>query len=70
VVFCTTSALAPGYYAVTVTVGGTTSGYWEIGSVNMESVPTRRIRIAITEDKIGRVMKVWSITLDFGFGEF
>jgi hypothetical protein len=44
-------------------VGGTTSGYWEIGSVNMANTPTRVIRIAITEDNMGRVIKLWSIFL-------
>ena len=31
--FCSVSALAPGYWALTVTVGGTISGYWATGSV-------------------------------------
>ncbi len=57
----TTSALAPGKTAFTVTCGGTTCGYWAIGSVNAASVPTRIMRSAITVENTGRSMKKLSM---------
>jgi hypothetical protein len=48
---------APGYVAVTMTVGGTTSGYSEIGSWKREIAPRMKIRSDKTPAKMGRVMK-------------
>jgi len=39
------------------TVGGTMSGYWLIGSSGMATIPAVRIRMDMTEAKIGRSMK-------------
>src|SRR5947209_10695492 len=56
-VAATTSALAPGYWPVTLITGGAISGYWAIGSRPKETTP----RITKTRDttaaKIGRSMK-------------
>src|SRR3954454_13106668 len=57
----TVLALAPGYVAVTCTVGGATSGYCAIGSCVSATPPTIRIRTESTEAKIGRSMKKWEI---------
>src|SRR5579872_3895440 len=54
-----TFGFAPGYVALTTTVGGTTSGYWATGSLNRASPPTRTITIDNTEAKIGRSIKKW-----------
>src|SRR5712671_1126068 len=53
----TTSALAPGKFAVTLTCGGTTCGYWEIGRPKAASTPTSTISTAMTVEKTGRSMK-------------
>jgi hypothetical protein len=55
--FSTTSALAPMYCAETCTCGGTSGGYWAIGSVSMLTPPARIMIRAIAEAKTGRVMK-------------
>ena len=52
-----TLGFAPGNCAVTCTVGGTTSGYSEIGSWNIEIRPARKIVNEMTPAKIGRSMK-------------
>ncbi len=52
-----TLGLAPGYCARTTTVGGTTSGYSEIGSAGSDSSPATKIRVDSTPAKIGRSMK-------------
>src|SRR6266571_8772891 len=52
-----TFGLAPGYCARTTTVGGTTSGYSEIGSAGSDSKPPMKISIDSTPAKIGRSMK-------------
>ncbi|CAM5213698.1 hypothetical protein BTHI11S_00657 [Bosea thiooxidans] len=52
-----TRGLAPGYCARTTTVGGTTSGYSEIGRALIESSPATKIRTERTAAKIGRSMK-------------
>ena len=52
-----TRGLAPGYCARTTIVGGTTSGYSEIGSARIESSPARKISRESTAAKIGRSMK-------------
>jgi hypothetical protein len=56
-VLATVSALAPGYLAVTVTVGGTMFGYCAIGRLNRATTPAKTVTIAITDAKIGRSMK-------------
>src|SRR4051812_292567 len=61
-VSATTLALAPGYVAVTCTVGGATSGYWAIGSLGSATMPTIRITSDRTVAKIGRSMKKREIT--------
>src|SRR6266436_2597723 len=53
----TTSALAPGNAAVTVTWGGTTCGYWAIGRRTAASAPARIMTSAMTVEKTGRSMK-------------
>src|SRR6202022_1421864 len=53
----TTSALAPGKLVVTVTCGGTTCGYWEIGRPRAASTPPRIMISAMTVEKPGRSMK-------------
>src|SRR3954454_19405571 len=58
----TVLALAPGYVAVTCTVGGATSGYCAIGSCVSATAPTIRITIDSTLAKMGRSMKKWEIT--------
>ncbi len=58
-VLAMTSAVAPGYLASTVTIGGASSGYWEIGETNIATEPPSRIRIEMTDDRIGRSMKKW-----------
>ena len=52
-----TLGFAPGYCARTCTDGGTTSGYWLIGSRHMAMAPTRKTMIDSTAAKIGRSMK-------------
>ena len=56
-VWATVSADAPGYCALTVTVGGTMSGYCATGSPMKASAPTTVMITAITAAKIGRSMK-------------
>src|SRR5258706_1091700 len=57
----TTSALAPGKTAFTVTWGGTTCGYCAIGSPTPASTPTRIMSSAMTVEKTGRSMKKLSM---------
>src|SRR5689334_2940767 len=52
-----TLGLAPGNCARTTTVGGTTSGYSEIGNWKTEIRPARKMTTEITPAKIGRSMK-------------
>ncbi|MNS63062.1 hypothetical protein D3C72_961470 [compost metagenome] len=52
-----TLGLAPGYCARTTTEGGTTSGYSEIGSLNIEMAPIRKISTDSTPAKMGRSIK-------------
>ncbi len=56
-VCATTSALAPGYWPVTVIVGGEISGYCAIGRRMNATPPRITITIETTEAKIGRSMK-------------
>src|SRR5215831_17323315 len=48
---------APGYVARTTTVGGTTSGYSEIGSSRSDSAPAIKMIAESTAAKIGRRTK-------------
>src|SRR6476661_7923801 len=52
-----TFGLAPGYVARTTTVGGTTSGYSEIGNPRSAISPARKISTDSTPAKVGRSMK-------------
>src|SRR5262245_4815262 len=56
-VLATVFALAPGNVAVTVTVGGATSGYCAIGRPTSDTTPTIVTTIDSTIAKIGRAMK-------------
>src|SRR5450631_3661649 len=56
-VSCTVWADAPGYTALMVICGGAIGGYWETGSVLTASRPASMIMMAITQAKIGRLMK-------------
>ena len=51
------SALAPGYIAVTCTVGGVIEGYWSIGNTKSDTPPATRSNSDSTVAKIGRSMK-------------
>src|SRR5579862_9151755 len=62
----TTSALAPGYWPVTVMVGGAISGYCAIGSRKNATPPRITNTIETTEAKIGRSMKKCEIRIGFG----
>lgn len=50
-------AFAPGYDAVTSTVGGVISGYCAMGSEGIATRPAMVMRIESTEAKIGLSMK-------------
>src|SRR3977135_1760318 len=52
-----TVGFAPGYIALTVMVGGVTSGYSLIGSCVTEIIPPARITSDSTTAKIGRSIK-------------
>ena len=56
-VAATTSALAPGYWPVTLTTGGAISGYWAIGRRPKETSPRITKTSDTTPAKIGRSMK-------------
>src|SRR5829696_10257888 len=56
-VSATTFGLAPGYYAVTITDGGTTSGYSLTGRLNSAMAPTMVMNAERTAAKIGRSIK-------------
>src|SRR5256885_6119625 len=58
-VSASTCGLAPGYLALTTTVGGTISGNCAIGSWKMASPPTMTMTIDRTAAKIGRSIKKW-----------
>ena len=51
-----------------VTVGGTISGYWEIGSVTIEIPPQMIISKAMVAAKIGLLMKKSSKVIVHGYG--
>jgi len=52
-----TLGFAPGYWARTITDGGTTSGYSAVGSLKSETKPANRMSIDSTPAKMGRSMK-------------
>src|SRR6516225_11835821 len=56
-VAATTSALAPGYWPVTLMIGGAISGYWATGRRKNDTAPTITNTMEITAAKIGRSMK-------------
>ena len=56
-VSATTCALAPGYWQVTLTVGGAIWGNMAIGRFKSASPPASVMAIESTEAKIGRSMK-------------
>src|SRR6266700_5722530 len=56
-VWATTSELAPGYWPVTLIVGGAISGYCAIGRRENDTPPTITNTIDTTAAKIGRSMK-------------
>src|SRR3990170_3723555 len=53
----TTSALAPGYWPVTLMIGGAISGYCAIGRRKNDTAPRITNTIETTQAKIGRSMK-------------
>src|SRR5258705_1512977 len=53
----TTSALAPGYWPVTLMIGGAISGYWATGRRTNATTPRITNTIERTAAKIGRSMK-------------
>ena len=59
--FAATSALAPVYFAVTVTVGGAISGNWVTGRVINANTPNKVIIKDITKDSTGRLINVLNI---------
>ena len=70
-VSATVLAFAPGYMAETWTTGGTTSGYWAIGSPNSATTPTMTITTDNTVAKIGRSMKkLENIEWTLGLGSY
>src|SRR6516164_1419195 len=58
-VWATVSADAPGYDAVTFTVGGTISGYWATGRIANAPKPNAITKMLRTVAKRGRSMKKW-----------
>src|SRR6516162_3152751 len=56
-VWATVSADAPGYDAVTRTVGGTISGYWATGRIASAPKPNAVTKMLSTAAKRGRSMK-------------
>src|SRR6266853_3648644 len=56
-VSATTWALAPGYLAVTWTVGGVISGYSATGRRAAAMAPSRMMTMEITQARTGRSMK-------------
>ena len=51
------SAFAPGYTAVTCTVGGVMDGYWSMGSTKSATPPATNSNSDSTVANIGRSMK-------------
>ena len=61
------SALAPGYVARTTTSGGTTSGYWAIGSPRMDIRPASVMTIDRTVANTGRSIKKREIMFELPY---
>src|SRR5690606_40589961 len=57
----TASALAPGYDAVTTTVGGAISGNCEMGKVSAEIAPSKINKMEMTVDNTGRSINFFNI---------
>ena len=57
----TTSALAPGYEAVTCTVGGAISGNCVIGRSMSDMIPSNNKRMEITVERTGLLINVLSM---------
>src|SRR3954466_11287861 len=57
----TTSALAPGYSAVTCTLGGAISGNRVTGSVNNDSPPNKSSMIDTTVDRTGLSINLFNM---------
>lgn len=64
-----TFGFAPGYCALIVTEGGTTSGYSEIGNLNIAINPASRITTDSTPAKIGRSMKNFDMFINDSLSE-
>src|SRR6185369_12036712 len=73
-VSCTVWAEAPGYTALMAIWGGAMGGYWDTGSFLIDSRPASMTMMAITQAKMGRLMKklgmerllgIWSDLSDF-----
>ena len=62
----TVRALAPGYEALILTVGGVMAGYWSTGSIFRPMIPTMTITMEITAEKMGRRMKKFAC-MAYGF---
>src|SRR5215468_2643962 len=62
----TTSALAPGYWPVTLMIGGAISGYCAIGRRTKATAPRITKTIETTEAKIGRSMKKCDKRIELG----
>ena len=56
-VFINVSTFAPGYVAVTITVGGVILGYCSIGNCIAAANPARTMKIDNTDANIGRSIK-------------
>ena len=68
-VCATVCALAPGYTALTCTVGGVMSGYWAMGRIPSVTSPATTMSSANTVAKIGRSMKNFE-NIGFGINQF
>src|SRR5204862_801406 len=67
-VSATTWALAPGYLAVTWTVGGVISGYSATGRRAAAMAPSRTMTRDITQARTGRSTKIRASMIVFLFG--
>ena len=65
--FWIVSALAPGYEARTITVGGAMSGYCSTGSVARPIRPPITITMDMTDASTGRSIKCFSV---IGYSSF
>jgi len=63
----TTSAFAPGYDAVTCTVGGAISGKSVIGRTNKDNNPNNVTMMETTVDKTGLSINLFSIQYEFSW---